>query len=87
MAQFGSGWVWLVYNHTEKKLSILKTPNADTPITQQHACIINCDVWEHAYYLDYQNKRLEFISVFLESLVNWEFASENFEKCFPKIGL
>lgn len=75
ITQFGSGWVWLVMEgHT---LKIIKTPNAQTPLTMQLVPLITCDVWEHAYYLDYQNRRPDFLQVFLDYLINWDFAMEN----------
>ena len=73
--QFGSGWAWLVLG-TDGKLKVTKTPNAETPLTAGEKPIITADVWEHAYYLDYQNLRPKFLEVFLEKLVNWEFANE-----------
>ena len=76
--QFGSGWVWLVSSGTE--LQILKTPNADTPITRGLTPLLTIDVWEHAYYLDYQNRRADYINAWLDHLVNWEFAAENLIK-------
>ena len=78
-AQFGSGWVWLVFNSTTSKLEIIKTTNAETPITKSLHPLICCDVWEHAYYLDYQNRRPDFLATFLENLVNWDFAISNFD--------
>jgi Fe-Mn family superoxide dismutase len=78
VTQFGSGWAWLVLENG--KLKVTKTPNADLPMVHGQAAIITCDVWEHAYYLDYQNKRPDFLNVFLENLVNWDFAEENFNK-------
>jgi superoxide dismutase, Fe-Mn family len=82
--QFGSGWVWLVYDANIDKLLILKTPNADTPLVKNQTALINCDVWEHAYYLDYQNRKLDYLNVFLTYLVNWKFAGENFEAAIKK---
>lgn len=79
VSQFGSGWVWLVFNPSTNKLELVKTANADTPITKGKHALICCDVWEHAYYLDYQNKRPDFLMIFLEHLVNWDFAQENFD--------
>jgi len=76
--QFGSGWAWLVLDNG--KLKITKTGNAETPITQNQIPLLTLDVWEHAYYLDYQNKRPDYIETFLNKLVNWEFAAENFGK-------
>lgn len=74
--QFGSGWAWLVTDG--KKLKILKTANADTPITQGYKALVTCDVWEHSYYLDYQNKRPDYVDIFLKHLINWKFVAENF---------
>jgi Fe-Mn family superoxide dismutase len=59
---------------------VVKTSNAVTPIINNQLALLTCDVWEHAYYLDYQNKRPEYVDVFLERLVNWNFVEENFEK-------
>lgn len=74
--QFGSGWAWLVYNTSSKKLEIVKTGNAETPITNPDLYpLMTCDVWEHAYYLDYQNRRPDYLETFMTSLVNWEFAA------------
>ena len=77
--QFGSGWAWLV---AEKgKLKVIKTANAETPLTQAGVTpLMTCDVWEHAYYLDFQNRRPDYITIFLDHLVNWDFAAENFAK-------
>lgn len=74
--QFGSGWAWLVLG-SDGKLKVTKTPNAETPFTKGDKPILTCDVWEHAYYLDYQNLRPKFLEVFLASLVNWDFANQN----------
>lgn len=73
--QFGSGWVSLVQKGD--KLEILKTSNADNPIARKVNPLLICDVWEHAYYLDYQNRRADFISAFLDKLANWDFAEAN----------
>ena len=73
LAQFGSGWVWLVQDG--ETLKIVKTPNADTPAAHGQHALITCDVWEHAYYLDYQNRRKDFVQIFLDNLVNWDFAA------------
>lgn len=76
---FGSGWVWLAAGN---KLSILTTPNADIPLAELKSggLLLTLDVWEHAYYLDFQNDRPSYIARWLENLVNWEFASERYEK-------
>ena len=72
-AQFGSGWVWLVAEG--KVLKIVTTANADTPIAHGQKPLLTCDVWEHAYYLDYQNRRKDFLQAFLDHLANWDFAA------------
>ena len=76
--QFGSGWAWLVSK--AGKLSIEKTPNAETPMAKGVNCLLTVDVWEHAYYLDYQNVRPKYLEAVLSKLLNWEFASENLTK-------
>ena len=73
--QFGSGWAWLVKDGDS--LKILKTGNAETPITQDVKPLLTLDVWEHAYYLDYQNARPKYIETMIDSLLNWSFASDN----------
>lgn len=75
MAQFGSGWAWLVLNGD--KLQVTKTGNADVPITAGMKPLLVIDVWEHAYYLDYQNRRLDYVKAVLDTLINWDFAAEN----------
>ena len=72
---FGSGWTWLVDNGG--KLEIVQTFNADTPITGSAKPLMTLDVWEHAYYIDHQNRRPDFIAAFLDHLVNWDFAAKN----------
>jgi len=74
--QFGSGWAWLVLD--DGRLKITTTPNAVPPTIRGQQPLLTCDVWEHAYYLDYQNERGKFVETFLESLVNWEFVAERF---------
>ena len=76
--QFGSGWAWLVLDGG--KLTCTKTPNAETPLTTAAKPLLTMDVWEHAYYLDWQNRRPDYITAFLERLINWEFAAENLAK-------
>ena len=73
--QFGSGWAWLVCDGDA--LKIMQTSNADMPLTSGKKPLITIDVWEHAYYLDYQNRRSDYIKAFLDSLVNWDFAEQN----------
>ena len=77
VSQFGSGWAWLVLMNG--KLSIMKTGNADLPMVHGAKALLTCDVWEHAYYLDYQNRRPDYVDTFLDHLVNWEFAAKNME--------
>jgi len=76
--EFGSGWAWLVSK--SGKLSIEKTSNAETPMAKGINCLLTVDVWEHAYYLDYQNARPKYLEAVLGKLLNWEFASENLTK-------
>jgi Fe-Mn family superoxide dismutase len=73
--QFGSGWVWLVLDGG--KLKVVKTSNADNPMTQGMKPLLTIDVWEHAYYLDYQNRRADYVSAVIEKLINWQFAADN----------
>jgi Fe-Mn family superoxide dismutase len=80
--QFGSGWAWLVLENG--KLKVTKTGNAEVPFTKGQTPILTMDVWEHAYYLDYQNLRPKYIETFLNSLVNWDFANENLTKAQNK---
>jgi Fe-Mn family superoxide dismutase len=75
--RFGSGWAWLVTDG--KKLQIVTTPNAENPLTDDKTCLLACDVWEHAYYLDYQNQRSRFVEAFLDHMVNWAWANEQWE--------
>jgi Fe-Mn family superoxide dismutase len=77
--QFGSGWAWLVVDE-DGKLQVIKTLNAETPLGTNLKPLITMDVWEHAYYLDFQNARPKYIETFLSNLVNWDFALENLEK-------
>jgi Fe-Mn family superoxide dismutase len=73
--QFGSGWAWLVLENGS--LKITKTGNADLPLAHGQKALLTMDVWEHAYYLDYQNRRPDYISTFLDKLVNWDFVAAN----------
>jgi Fe-Mn family superoxide dismutase len=75
LTQFGSGWAWLVLK--DNKLEIMKTANADTPLAHGIQPLLTVDVWEHAYYLDYQNDRGNYLDTFFGQLINWDFVNEN----------
>lgn len=75
ITQFGSGWAWLISEGNE--LKITKTANADTPIAHGQKPLLTIDVWEHAYYLDYQNRRPDYISAVIQNLINWDFVNAN----------
>ena len=75
VSQFGSGWAWLVLEGD--KLKVVKTANADVPLTTGMKPLLTVDVWEHAYYLDYQNRRADYVNAVLDKLINWEFALQN----------
>ena len=75
MTQFGSGWAWLVLDGD--KLKAVKTGNADVPLTRGMKPLLTIDVWEHAYYLDYQNRRADYVNAVLDKLINWGFAADN----------
>jgi Fe-Mn family superoxide dismutase len=77
-ARFGSGWGWLVADRG--KLSVISTSNADTPLTRGVTPLLTVDVWEHAYYLQYQNRRAEYLGQLIGKLLNWEFAAANFSR-------
>jgi Fe-Mn family superoxide dismutase len=82
VGRFGSGWGWLVlqggpYGLNGGVAKVMSTPNAETPMTKGLKALLTVDVWEHAYYLDYQNRRPDFVQAFLDHLVNWDFVAEN----------
>lgn len=79
VGNFGSGWTWLVSSSesASESLTIMSTNDADTPLKHGHRALLTIDVWEHAYYLDYQNARPAYVDAFIEHLVNWEFAADN----------
>ena len=78
ITQFGSGWCWLVLNNG--KLEVTKTPNAENPIVHGQIPLLGCDVWEHSYYVDFKNKRPDYLKSFIDNLVNWEKVNEEFVK-------
>jgi len=78
VGRFGSGWAWLVAEGGV--LKIVSTANAETPMTSRQTALLTVDVWEHAYYLDYQNRRPDFVQAFLDHLVDWEFVAGNLAK-------
>jgi Fe-Mn family superoxide dismutase len=75
VGQFGSGWAWLVAD--KGGLKVIATANADLPLAHKQTALLACDVWEHAYYLDYQNRRADLVQSFLDHLVDWEFVAKN----------
>jgi superoxide dismutase, Fe-Mn family len=78
VTQFGSGWAWLAVR--SGKLELIKTPNGESPLVHGATPILGCDVWEHSYYIDYRNRRPDYLKAFLENLVNWAYVEELFEK-------
>jgi len=75
VGRFGSGWGWLVSDNGQ--LKVVNTLNADNPLTANQVPLLTVDVWEHAYYLDYQNRRPDFVQAFMDSLINWDFVAQN----------
>ena len=75
VSQFGSGWAWLILE--DGKLKVVKTANAENPLITGKKPLLTIDVWEHAYYLDYQNRRPDYVNAVLDKLINWEFALQN----------
>jgi superoxide dismutase, Fe-Mn family len=78
VSQFGSGWCWLAVRNG--KITVMKTANGESPLVHGAKPILGCDVWEHSYYIDYRNRRPDYIKAFLEHLVNWEYVEELFQK-------
>jgi Fe-Mn family superoxide dismutase len=84
--QFGSGWCWLALDPATGKLEISKTANGENPLIYGKTPILGCDVWEHSYYIDYRNARAKYLEAFVDSMVNWEYVNELFEKGPVKIA-
>jgi Fe-Mn family superoxide dismutase len=78
VTQFGSGWAWLLLD--SGRFKVLKTGNADNPMSQGMKPLLTVDVWEHAYYLDYQNRRADYVNAVIDKLINWQFAAENLSR-------
>ena len=76
MTQFGSGWAWIAVK--DGKLAIMKTPNGENPLVHGASPILVCDVWEHSYYIDYRNRRADYLKAFLDHMVNWEHVEQMF---------
>ncbi len=77
VGQFGSGWAWLAVK--DGKIVVMKTPNGENPLVHGAKPILGCDVWEHSYYIDYRNRRADYIKAFLDHLVNWEYVEEMYK--------
>ena len=77
ITQFGSGWAWIAIDNG--KLVVTKSPNASNPLVDGMKPILGCDVWEHSYYIDYRNKRPDYLKAFLDSMVNWEFVASQLD--------
>ena len=78
VTQFGSGWCWLAVK--DGKITVMKTPNGENPLVHGAQPILGCDVWEHSYYIDYRNRRPDYLKAFLDHLVNWDYVDELFGK-------
>jgi superoxide dismutase, Fe-Mn family len=78
VGQFGSGWCWLAVK--DGRLEITKTPNGENPLVHGGTPILGCDVWEHSYYIDYRNQRPKYLEAFVDSLINWDYVAELYEK-------
>jgi len=81
LTQFGSGWAWLCLT-SKNELEILKTSNADCPMVFQKTALLTLDVWEHAYYVDYQNRRKDYIDAVMDHLIHWDFVNQQFQQAF-----
>ena len=78
VGQFGSGWVWLALRNG--KIEIMKSPNGESPLVNGATPLLGCDVWEHSYYIDYRNRRPDYLKAFVDHLVNWDYVAELYEK-------
>ncbi len=78
VGQFGSGWAWLAVK--DGKVSVAKTPNGESPLVHGATPILGCDVWEHSYYIDYRNRRADYVKAFIDHLVNWDYVDQLFQK-------
>ena len=86
MTQFGSGWAWLAVDNNTGKLEIVKSPNGENPLVNGKTPILGVDVWEHSYYIDYRNARQKYLEAFVDSLINWDYVGELYEKGPMKIA-
>lgn len=86
VGQFGSGWAWLAQDPETGKLEVLNTPNGENPLVYGKTPLLGCDVWEHSYYIDYRNARPKYLEAFIDSLVNWDYVAELFEKGPVKVA-
>ena len=77
VTQFGSGWCWLAVK--DGKITVMKTPNGENPLVHGAQPILGCDVWEHSYYIDYRNRRPDYLKAFFENLINWDHVAEMYE--------
>jgi superoxide dismutase, Fe-Mn family len=84
VGQFGSGWCWLAVKGG--KIVVMKTPNGENPLVQGGVPILGCDVWEHSYYIDYRNRRPDYLKAFIDHLVNWEHVEQMFEGAGSKVS-
>jgi Fe-Mn family superoxide dismutase len=85
VGQFGSGWAWLVLDDSGK-LEVMKTPNGENPVVHGKTPLLGVDVWEHSYYIDYRNARPKYLEAFVDSLINWDYVAELYEKGPMKIA-
>ncbi len=86
VGQFGSGWAWLALDNASGKLEIIKTPNGENPVVFGKTALLGVDVWEHSYYIDYRNARPKYLEAFVDSLINWDYVAELYEKGPMKIA-